>query len=284
MIQVNDLRFAYAKNPQLTLKGLTFTIKRGEIFGFLGPSGAGKSTTQKILMKLLAGYQGQITVMERSLDTWPANYYECVGVCFETPNHYLKMTALENLTYFKALYHGPTDDPRQLLDRVNLGQDADQPVGGYSKGMKMRLNFIRALLHRPELIFLDEPTSGLDPVNARIIKEIILEQKDQGKTIFLTTHDMTVADQLCDRVAFLIDGEIKLIDAPKTLKIAHGRREVRVEYGQNSHFTAQVFPLERLGENEQFFQLLRNHPIQTIHSQETTLEQIFIDVTGRRLV
>ena len=284
MIKVNDLIFTYTGTAEPAIKGLNFSVEKGEIFGFLGPSGAGKSTTQKILIKLLQGYRGQVTVMGRELNGWRADYYEKVGVSFETPNHYLKMTALENLTYFRSLYAGPTLEPRALLEQVNLGPDADQRVASYSKGMKMRLNFVRALLHQPELIFLDEPTAGLDPVNARVIKEIILQQKAAGKTIFLTTHDMTVADQLCDRVAFIIEGEIKLIDAPKALKIERGRREVVLEYGLNGAARQAVFPLADLGHNKQFLALLRSQPLQTMHTQEPTLEQIFIDVTGRRLL
>ncbi|MCB0153324.1 MAG: ABC transporter ATP-binding protein [Anaerolineae bacterium] len=284
MIEVNDLAFTYTGAGDPALTGLNFRVAPGEIFGFLGPSGAGKSTTQKILIKLLQGYQGRVTVMGRELNSWRADYFEKVGVSFETPNHYLKMTALENLTYFRSLYAGPTLEPGDLLEQVNLGPDADQRVAGYSKGMKMRLNFVRALLHQPELIFLDEPTAGLDPVNAKVIKEMILQQKAAGKTIFLTTHDMTVADQLCDRVAFIVEGEIKLIDAPKALKIERGRREVVLEYGRNGQAQQAIFPLADLGHNEQFLALLRSQPLQTMHTQEPTLEQIFIDVTGRRLL
>ena len=283
MITVKDLIFTYPEATEAALKGLTFSVEPGEIFGFLGPSGAGKSTTQKILINLLKGYQGHISVLGQALKKWKSDYYERVGVSFEAPNHYLKMTALENLNYFRSLYSGPTQDPRTLLEMVNLGQDANQRVGGYSKGMKMRLNFVRALLHNPELIFMDEPTAGLDPVNAKVIKDIIRQKKAEGKTIFLTTHDMTVADQLCDRVAFIVEGEIKLIDVPKTLKITHGRRDVAVEYGCNGHLDRQEFPLADLGYNDHFLELLRRGSIQTIHTQETTLEKVFIDVTGRRL-
>lgn len=283
MITVQDLRFTYQGATQPALHGLNFGIEPGEIFGFLGPSGAGKSTTQKILIGLLQDYQGHIEVLGRELNRWSADYYEKIGVSFEAPNHYLKMSGLENLNYFRSLYEGPTTDPMTLLEMVNLGSDAEQLVAGYSKGMRMRLNFVRALLHQPSLIFLDEPTSGLDPVNARIIKDIILQQKADGRTIFLTTHDMTVADQLCDRVAFIVDGQINLIDSPRNLKLQYGRRDVAVEYGTNGRAQVEEFPLQTLGDNERFLKLLRTQTIQTIHTQETTLEKIFIDVTGRRL-
>lgn len=283
MIEVQDLSYTYPRASEPAVRGLQFAIQPGEIFGFLGPSGAGKSTTQKILIGLLKGYQGQITLLGKELRTWGPDYYEQIGVSFELPNHYQKLTALENLNYFRSLYSGPTHEPQTLLDMVGLNDAGNTPVGQFSKGMQMRLNFVRALLHRPRLVYLDEPTSGLDPVNARRIKEIIREQQAAGTTFFLTTHDMTTADELCDRVAFIIDGQIKLIDAPRALKLRYGERKVRIEYHLNSHVETQDFALDGLGSNDDFLRLLRQHEVQTIHTQETTLEQIFIQATGRRL-
>jgi fluoroquinolone transport system ATP-binding protein len=149
--------------------------------------------------------------------------------------------------------------------------------------MKNRLNLARALLHDPELLFLDEPTSGLDPVTARRIKQLIRAQQQVGKTIFLTTHDMTVAEELCDRVAFIMDGRIALIDTPRTLKLRYGAPTVRVEYQAARESASQEFALAGLGENAGFLGLLRGARVQTIHTQEATLEQIFIQVTGRSL-
>ncbi len=283
-IKVADLRFTYPNREELTLKGLNFTILPGEIFGFLGPSGAGKSTTQKILIRLLRHYQGEVTILDRELRSWGQDYYEQIGVGFELPNHYLKLTALENLNYFRSLYQGETDDPHTLLEQVGLQKEADVRVSQFSKGMKMRLNFVRSLLHRPQILFLDEPTSGLDPVNAQRIKQMILEQKQRSRTILLTTHDMAVADQLCDRVAFIVEGQIKLINSPKSLKLRYGERQVQVEYITPDHHVKQrLFPLKDLGSNTEFIQVLKDYSIQTIHTQETTLEKIFIQVTGRNL-
>lgn len=283
MIEVSDLKYTYPGASKLALTGLEFTIQRGEVFGFLGPSGAGKSTTQKILIGLLRGYEGQITVLGRELSAWGSDFYDHIGVSFELPNHYLKLTGLENLNYFRSLYAGETDDPLKLLEMVGLGDAADVRVAQYSKGMKMRLNFARSLLNKPRLLFLDEPTSGLDPVNARMIKDIVQGMQAEGTTVFLTTHDMSVADELCDRVAFIVDGEIKLIDAPKTLKVQHGQRKVAIEFGVNGHIECREFPLDGLADNAEFITLLRDNHIETIHTRETTLENIFIRVTGREL-
>jgi fluoroquinolone transport system ATP-binding protein len=150
--------------------------------------------------------------------------------------------------------------------------------------MKMRLNFIRSIMHNPTLMFFDEPTSGLDPVNAHIIKEIILEQKKAGKTVFLTTHNMTVAEQLCDRVAFVVEGQIVVTGSPKDLMIEHGKRTVKVEYQYNGQLLNQDFEINGIGDNKPFLDILKTADIKTIHSCEATLEDIFIKLTGRNLL
>ncbi len=283
MIEVNNLSFTYPGGVAQALKCISFNIGQGEIVGFLGPSGAGKSTTQKILIGLLKDYSGEVRVFDCDLKSWGSDYYERVGVSFELPNHYQKLTALENLNYFRSLYAGDTEDPRALLESVGLAGDGDKRVSQFSKGMLNRLNVARSLLHRPELLFLDEPTSGLDPVNARLITDLIHSKRQSGTTVFLTTHNMGVADELCDRVAFIVDGEIGLIDTPRNLKLQHGKRLVRVEYGVNSGSGAGEYPLDGLADNPAFMDILHRPDIQTIHTQETTLENIFITVTGRSL-
>jgi fluoroquinolone transport system ATP-binding protein len=283
MIHVENLGYTYPKTGAPAISGLTFAVERGQIFGFLGPSGAGKSTTQKILIGLLKGYQGRVAVLGRDRSAWGADYYEHIGVSFELPNHFLKLTALENLAYFGSLYRRAACSPHDLLDLVGLGEDGATPVGQFSKGMKGRLNLARALLHDPQLLFLDEPTSGQDPVNVRRIKDLIRQQRRAGKTVFLTTHDMAVAEDLCDRVAFIVDGRIQLIDSPRSLKLRYGAPTVRVEYQDNSHTARDEFALAGLGDNHGFLGLLRSGKVQTIHSQEATLEDIFIRVTGRSL-
>jgi fluoroquinolone transport system ATP-binding protein len=282
MIEVRDLHFAYHGAGADAVAGLSFRIEAGEIFGFLGPSGAGKSTTQKILIGLLRGYRGHVAVMGRDLAKWGPDYYERVGVSFEFPNHFLRLTARENLRYFGSLYHRAPREPAALLEMVGLAEDADVPVGQFSKGMKNRLTVARSLLHDPELLFLDEPTSGLDPLNAHRIRDLVRGQKEAGRTVFLTTHNMAVADDLCDRVAFIVDGRIVMIDSPRALKLRHGTRSVRVEHRTATGIQRAHFPLEGLGDNAEFLGLLRGG-VETIHTQEATLEEIFLQVTGRSL-
>lgn len=283
MIEVSGLRFSYPGSKEPALKGLDFSIRKGEIFGFLGPSGAGKSTTQKILIGILKQYEGSVRVMDRELREARNDYYEKIGVAFEFPNFYTRFTAIENLNLFRSLYAGETEDPKALLAMLGLEQNANTKVSDYSKGMKMRLNMCRALLNKPDLLFLDEPTSGLDPVNAKILKELIVQKKRDGKTILITTHNMNAAEELCDHVAFIVDGGIRLIDSPRELKVRQGRKEVQVEYKEGSLLKRTGFDLRTIGTNPDFLRLLRQGEIETMHTQEASLEDIFVEVTGRRL-
>jgi fluoroquinolone transport system ATP-binding protein len=283
VIDVRDFHFTYARARHAAVRGLTFAVERGEIVGLLGPSGAGKSTTQKVLIGLLEGYSGSVRVRDKEVAAWTADDYERIGVSFETPNHFLKLTGLENLRYFSALYRGATRAPAALLDAVGLETDGNRRVGEYSKGMKCRLSIARSLLNNPDLIFLDEPTGGLDPMNTQRVKNLIRAERHGGATVFLTTHDMAAAEELCDRVAFIVDGRIACIDSPRALKLAHGERTVRVEYRAGDRAVHCDYPLDGLADNLAFQQALRDRDVQTIHSREATLADVFIRVTGRAL-
>ncbi len=283
MIRVADLSYTYPKAERPALQDFTFEVSPGEVVGLLGPSGAGKSTTQNILIGLLKDYRGQVQVMDKEMKRWGPDFFERVGVSFELPNHYLKLTARENLDYFRALYSGGTAEPEALLDRVGLLAAIDTRVSDFSKGMKQRLTLARSMLNQPELWFLDEPTSGLDPVNARNVMDIVKEKTHAGTTVLITTHNMMVADQLCDRVGFVVDGRLVTLDSPKALKLAHGKRRVAVEYRDREELHTEEFELDGLGANSAFSELLNSRQIETIHSQETTLEGVFIEVTGRAL-
>lgn len=283
MINVKNLSYAYPKSEVEAVRDISFEVKEGEIFGFLGPSGAGKSTTQKLLIKLLSGFNGQVSVLNRSLSDWRGDYYAQIGVGFELPNHYLKLTGEENLKLFSSFYPKVANKPIELLRMVELDSHARKPVEGYSKGMKMRLNFVRALLHDPQLLFLDEPTTGLDPGYARMIKDIIIDLKRKGKTIFLTTHNMHDADELCDRVAFIVDGELKLIGSPHDLKLQNGRKRVRVEIRDQKKLVSKEFDFYALAQNDEFLEIIASPDLQAIHSCEESLEDVFLRTTGKRL-
>lgn len=286
-IEACGLRYSYPRARAETLRGLDFSVREGEIYGFLGPSGSGKSTTQRLLIGSLRGYRGGLRVFGGEVEKLGADYRERIGVVFEVPNLYGKLSALENLEFFAGLYAGPTLDPFALLERVGLGSHADQRTATFSKGMKMRLNFCRALLHRPRLLFLDEPTSGQDPTHAKLLRDWIRELRSEGATIFLTTHNMHEAEELCDRVAFIAGGELAASGRPRELMLAGGERLVRVEIAgsREDGRAAEVreFPLSGLGNDEVFLELLNAGKVASIHSQESSLEDVFVQSTGRAL-
>jgi fluoroquinolone transport system ATP-binding protein len=284
MITVENLNFRYHKSGRLVLKDVSFDVKNGEIFGFLGPSGAGKSTTQKVLNGILKNFSGNVVVNGQDVSRTGKDFYEKIGVAFEFPNLYLKLTALENLSLFASFYKTKTEKPLKLLEMVGLAEERNIRVEAFSKGMRMRLNFVRSLLNYPQVLFLDEPTSGLDPVNARKMKNIILNLKEKGVTVFLTTHNMADADELCDRLAFMIDGQLMVVDSPRSLKLQNGRKIRRVSYQEEQKLVSMEFDLRGLGSDPLFMDIINNKDIETIHTQEASLEDVFIKITGQSLV
>lgn len=283
MITVKKLSHDYTGKGKYAVNDVSFAIEKGQIFGFLGPSGAGKSTVQNIMTGLLPLQQGEVKYGSVSVRDLKPAFFNQVGVSFELPNLYTKLTGYENLKYFAGLFSVPTRDPMELMDMVGLKDSAHKKAGAYSKGMKQRLVFARALLNNPEILFLDEPTSGLDPSTASRIKEIILDMKAKGCTILLTTHNMFDAERLCDNVAFINEGSIVAMDSPRELKLKYGEKSVKVEHKVNGDVKTAVLFLDQASDQEQLNKLVADGKVQTIHSQEATLEQIFIKLTGREL-
>ena len=283
MIKVEHLNHDYDGEGRLAVNDVSFTVNDGEIFGFLGPSGAGKSTVQKILTGLLTLQSGTVEYDGVAVNSLDSSFFNRIGVSFEHPNLYEKLTAFENLNFYAGLFDVESDDPLRLLERVNLKDDAHKRAGAFSKGMKQRLVFCRALMNKPRILFLDEPTSGLDPSTAEIVKSMIREKREEGCTVFLTTHNMFTADQLCDRVAFINDGKIVAMDTPKELKLQFGERSVEMEYEDGSDVRSEVFSVDSDEAKESFATAVRERAVRTIHTREATLEQIFIRLTGRGL-
>lgn len=284
MIKVKGLNHSYNKDGKYAVKDVNFEVKEGEIFGFLGPSGAGKSTTQGILTGLLQLQEGEVTVAGYDVKSIKNEMFNQIGMSFEQSNVYSKMSAYENLDFYRKLFDVETREPQELLDLVGLGDKAKLRAGEFSKGMKHRLTFARSMINNPTLWFLDEPTTGLDPSIAADIKDIIREQNQKGVTVFLTTHNMYIADELCDRVAFIVDGDIKLIDSPKNLKLQYGQHLVEVEYIKDGDVVKESFSTVKEEEKKALQDVIGQYEIQTMHTKEATLEEIFIKVTGRGLV
>ncbi len=283
MIKVNNLYHSYNNDGKYAVKDASFEVAKGEVFGFLGPSGAGKSTTQNILTGLLQLQQGQVSVAGYDVKKISNKMFNQIGMSFEQSNVYSKMTAKENLEFYRKLFDVKTRNPKELLELVGLGDKSNIRAGEFSKGMKHRLTFVRSMINNPKLWFLDEPTTGLDPAIAAQIKSIIREENKKEVTIFLTTHNMHIADELCNRVAFIVDGEIKLIDSPKNLKLRYGDKLVEVEYIKGNKSIKQILSTIEESDKKQLQNIINEHEIQTMHTKEATLEEIFIKVTGRGL-
>lgn len=284
MIKVKDLHHSYNKDDNFAVKGISFEVKEGEIFGFLGPSGAGKSTTQGILTGLLQLQDGEVSVAGYDVKKMDNKMFNKIGMSFEQSNVYSKMTAKENLDFYRKLFDTETREPEELIKLVGLDGKENIRAGEFSKGMKHRLTFARSMINKPILWFLDEPTTGLDPAIASEIKQIIKEENKKGVTIFLTTHNMHIADELCDRVAFIVDGEIKLIDSPRNLKLQYGEQFVEVEYLKNGETIKESLSTVLDEDKKRLQDIIAKYQIETMHTKEATLEEIFIKVTGRELV
>jgi ABC-2 type transport system ATP-binding protein len=208
---------------------ISFNVQAGEIFGFLGPNGAGKTTTIKMLTGRLRPTSGTARVAGWDIVTQRDRLKPCIGVVFEYQNIYTRLSASDNLNFSAGLYGIDRKRVADVLEQVGLAGRAAEKTARYSNGMKQRLLIARALLHAPEILFLDEPTRGLDPGVARSIRRLVHSLAEGGVTVFLTTHYMDEADQLCDRVAILEGGKIAVCDTPDRLKNEYGSSDATLE-------------------------------------------------------
>ncbi len=281
-IMVDNIKYNYGDIQ--AVKGITFTVKEGEIFGFLGPNGAGKSTTIKMLTGQLCPKGGRITVLGLDVIKKSGKVQAQIGICFERTNLYEQMSAIENLKLFADLYGVKKFDADELLITVDLKGRGKDRVSSFSKGMKQRLMVARSLINKPKILFLDEPTEGLDPTSADNIRNVIVKERERGATVFLTTHDMLEADKLSDRVAFIDGGEIIALDTPYNLKQKYGKRSIKAQITTE---IGEIEDREILMDNEntagEVHTLFDKEKVVTIHSKEASLEDIFIQITGRGL-
>jgi len=282
-IQVKDLEYHYGTTR--AVQGISFEVAEGEILGFLGPNGAGKTTTVKVLTGLLPPLKGEVMIFGKEITRNTKKIQAQIGVSFEKTNLYEQMTAEENLKFFARLFGIRRFNPFGLLKRVELEGKEKDKVETYSKGMKQRLMMARTLVNTPDILFLDEPTEGLDPVSAETIRRIILEERERGATVFLTTHDMHEADKLSDRVAFINQGKISTIDTPHKLKQAYGEHALNLEILEDDGtLRKKKLILGQEGSAAEVKRMMEKGNVVTMHSAEATLEDIFIQITGRGLV
>jgi ABC-2 type transport system ATP-binding protein len=280
-IIVENLVYSYNSVP--AVDGISFNVGKGEILGFLGPNGAGKTTTTKMLTGQLRPQTGRAILLGHDIVKETQAVRAQIGVCFEQTNLYEQMTALDNLQLFADLFEVKSFNGMALLKRVGLAGREKDKVNGYSKGMKQRLMIARSLVNTPQILFLDEPTAGLDPVSSEAIDNLIMEERDRGATIFLTTHDMWEADKLCHRVAFIEKGKIAALDTPHNLKQKYGKRSLVAEIAVGDKMEKKEINMDAPDTPQALEKLFAEQKVVTIHSEEATLEDIFIEVTGRRL-
>ncbi|GGA77645.1 ABC transporter ATP-binding protein [Ornithinibacillus halotolerans] len=279
IIEVKNLAKVFGN--QTALEDVNFQVKKGETFGFLGPSGSGKTTTIKILTGQLmqtAGEANVFGVKNTALNN--GKYRRRIGVLSDNSGLYQRLSIQDNLKLYCDLYDVPVKRMDEVLELVNLGDEKKKIVSKLSKGMTQRVLLARTLLHEPDLLFLDEPTSALDPANSKQIHDGLRRLNERGTTIFLTTHDMSEAETLCERVAFLHKGKIQLLDEPKKLRrqFADGSLTVELKDGQVVHLPGGTESADEV------YRYMSNNEIVSIHSNEPTLGDIFVEITGRELV
>lgn len=267
----NDLR---------AVDGIGFSVEEGEVFGFLGPNGAGKTTTIKMLTGQLTPTAGSARVAGYDVVTERHKIKPLIGVVFEEQNIYERLSGRENLAFYVRLYGVEASRVDELLETVGLAERATDAIKTYSNGMKQRLMIARALLSQPRILFLDEPTRGLDPASARAVREMIAGLSRGGTTVFLTTHYMEEADQLCQRVAFLNEGKVVALDTPQNLKVKHGERCLWVVLKDGGKVRLS---LDDPADGQRLGEYVARGEVLTLHSQEATLEEVFIRLTGREL-
>jgi ABC-2 type transport system ATP-binding protein len=274
----------YTYGDLVAVDHINFNVAEGEIFGFLGPNGAGKSTTVKVLTAQMKPKEGIAKILGMDVTTDVRAIQSQIGVCFELPNMYEQMSALENLKLFARLFGTKDFDGYDLLKRVDLAGRENDRVENYSKGMRQRLMVARALVSKPKILFLDEPTSGLDPTSADGIRDIIRKESQRGATVFLTTHDMMEADELCDRVAFMNQGKLVVLDTPHNLKLKYGKRALKAQVAcKGGQLEDREVVMDKPETAQAVQELFSSEKVVTVHSEEATLGAIFMQITGRGL-
>ena len=274
-IRIQDVTKSF--QGKKALEQLNCTVQRGEIYGFLGPSGAGKTTTIKLLTGQLQAESGTLTVLNEKITPGRSDLYSQIGILTDTSGFYEKMTVRENLNLFAAISKTRPQRVDEVLSQLGLAEHQTKKAEKLSRGMKQRMMFARAILHKPALLFLDEPTANLDPSTSEDVHDLIRLLNQDGTTVFLTTHNMEEAEELCDHVAFLNEGHIVESGTPTELKLKYAEAQVEMMYQDGTRLT--------VAKEAQALKQALDHPgtLLTIHSREPDLKTIFLKLTGRNL-
>lgn len=267
-------------DDKAVLKGISFDITEGQIFGLLGPSGAGKTTLIKILTGQLSFNGGEVITLDKEIEKLTGEDKRKIGIMMDQFGVYERLSCSDNLKIYADIYGIQYSKIKEILQYVGLGGAEKRSASKLSKGMEARLRLARVFMHSPKLIFLDEPTSGLDPKSMQAIHKLILDKKKDGCTIFLTTHNMEEAAKLCDKVALLNEGEIVEIGKPSDvcLKYNHKKKIIlRLTSGEEMELSHDATSAKKI------YELMQENTIEAIHSSEPNLETVFLEITGRKL-
>ena len=278
MIKCTDIHKRF--NGKEVLSGINIEIPDGNIFGLLGPSGAGKTTLIKIITGQLEFEKGSVTILDKNVDELTGSDRRNIGIMMDRFGLYERFSCIDNLKVFADIYGVSYSKIKETLELVGLGDSMKKSASNLSKGMWVRLNLARVFMISPKVIFLDEPTSGLDPQTSKQIRKIILDKKNSGCTVFLTTHNMEEAYELCDTVALLNEGVIAECGNPQEICRKHNHQK-RINLHLSSGEDIELGQDEKAA--ERVFELLKTGRVETIHSSEPTLETVFLELTGRNL-
>ena len=278
MISAKGLCKSFADKE--VLSGIDLDIKPGKIFGLLGPSGAGKTTLIRIITGQLGFDSGEVRVFAKPVNELTGDDKKKIGIMMDDHGVYDRLSCTDNLKIFADIYGVPYSEIGKALKETGLADSAKKPAMKLSKGMRARLQLARVFMVRPKILFLDEPTSGLDPMTMKYIHKLILDRRDSGCTVFLTTHNMEEAAVLCDEVALLNEGKIVDRGAPSEICRRYNHQKTI-----NIHLkTGEDISLAHGAESaEKISSLIEQGKVETIHSSEPTLETVFIELTGRKL-
>ena len=278
MINAKGISKSFADRK--VLSGIDLDIKPGTIFGLLGPSGAGKTTLIKIITGQMGFDSGEVSVFGKSVTELNGEEKKQIGIMMDDHGVYDRLTVADNLKIFCDIYGVPYSAIGSALKEVGLSDSAKKPAMKLSKGMLARLKLARVFMVSPKILFLDEPTSGLDPMTMKYIHKLILERRNAGCTVFLTTHNMEEATVLCDEVALLNEGKIVDRGAPSDICRRYNHQKtinIHLKTGEDISFAHDAESAEKISS------LIEQGKVETIHSSEPTLETVFIELTGRTL-
>jgi len=256
---------------------LQLELKRGELFGLLGPNGAGKSSTIRVLIGQRQPTDGAVRILGRDVVRQWAEVKPLFGYVPDRENHFEEFTGRKNLEFFARLYNAPLSRCVECLAAVELDEVGNLPVKGYSLGMRRKLLLARALLHDPPVMYLDEPTANLDIHSAEVVHRILRDRVRAGKTVLLTTHNMTEVEAICDRVAIMCKGKLVALDTPLALRQAHTERKIDAILSGGGR---KSFDMLSDGERAELAEAVRGGSVESLRTREFDFHSTFLKLTG----